>query len=49
MIEKRFVTELRSKGRMLEGYAARFGMEARIGDFVEVIQSGAFRRSIGSG
>jgi len=48
-LERRFATELRTKGRMLEGYAARFGIEARIGTFTEVIRPGAFRASLASG
>jgi HK97 family phage prohead protease len=38
--------EIRAKGRKLEGYAARFGVEARIGDFRETIAVGAFQRSL---
>ncbi len=38
--------ELRAKGRRLEGYAATFGTEARIANFVEVIAPGAFARSL---
>jgi HK97 family phage prohead protease len=34
--------EVRAKGRKLEGYAATFGTEARIGDFTETIAPGAF-------
>ncbi|RTL86449.1 MAG: HK97 family phage prohead protease [Hyphomicrobiales bacterium] len=44
--------ELRAAGsnpRRLEGYAATFGVETRIGDFVESIQSGAFASSLASG
>lgn len=37
--------EVRAKGRKLEGYAALFGVEARIGDFVETIAAGAFKTS----
>lgn len=48
-LERRFISELRTKGRMLEGYAARFGIEARIGTFTEVIRPGAFRASLASG
>lgn len=48
-LERRFATELRTKGRVLEGYAARFGIEARIGTFTEVIRPGAFRASLASG
>jgi uncharacterized protein len=35
--------------RRLEGYAATFGTEARISDFVESIAPGAFAKSIASG
>lgn len=47
-IEKRFQTmELRAKGRRLEGYAALFGTEARIGGgMVETIASGAFKSTL---
>lgn len=39
-------TEVRAKGRRLEGYAATFGIEARIDDFVETIAAGAFARGL---
>ena len=45
-LETRAVLELRAKGRKLEGYAAKFGVEARIQDFVEVIAAGAFADSL---
>ncbi|WP_127114015.1 HK97 family phage prohead protease [Shimia sediminis] len=47
-IEKRFQTmELRAKGRRLEGYAALFGTEARIGGgLVETIAPGAFKATL---
>ncbi len=48
-VERRAITELRAAGRKLEGYAARFNVEARIGDFSEVIRSGAFAGSLASG
>jgi Escherichia/Staphylococcus phage prohead protease len=49
-IERRaFAAEMRAKGRRLEGYAATFGTEARIGDFTETVSPGAFRASITSG
>lgn len=48
-IERRFSLELRASGRKLEGYAAVFGIEARIGNFVEVIRPGAFRGSLKGG
>lgn len=41
--------EVRAKGRRLEGYAALFNTEARIGDYVETIQPGAFRFSLAAG
>jgi Escherichia/Staphylococcus phage prohead protease len=43
-----FATELRAKGRKLEGYAATFGTEAKILDYTEVILPGAFRHSLAS-
>jgi len=47
-IERRAaVLEIRAAGRRLEGYAATFGAEARIGDFVETIAAGAFRDTLG--
>ncbi|AER56928.1 phage prohead protease, HK97 family protein [Pseudoxanthomonas spadix BD-a59] len=49
MIEQRFAHEVRASGRTLSGYVARFGTEARIGSFVEVIKPGAFRASLDSG
>lgn len=43
-------TEFRTKGRRLEGYAAVFGTETRIGDsFTETIAPGAFAASLASG
>ena len=48
-LEERAVLELRARDRKLEGYAARFGVEAKIGNFVETIQRGAFRASLDSG
>lgn len=48
-IERRAITELRAAGRKLEGYAARFGIEARIGTFTEIIRAGAFAASLRSG
>jgi HK97 family phage prohead protease len=45
-IERRFVTEVRAKGRKLKGYAATFGTEARIGDFTEIIMPGAFKTTL---
>jgi HK97 family phage prohead protease len=40
---------LRTKGRTLSGYAARFNVEARIADFTEVIRAGAFSNSLAGG
>ena len=47
-LERRAAVELRASanGRRLEGYAARFGVEARIGAFRETITPGAFRASL---
>lgn len=44
--------DLRAAGsnpRRLEGYAAVFGVETRIGDFAETIRAGAFAASLASG
>jgi HK97 family phage prohead protease len=41
-MERRAFTEVRASGRRIEGYAATFGTEARIGGFTEVIAPGAF-------
>jgi len=38
--------EFRSRGRRLEGYAALFNTEARIGSFTESIRAGAFASSL---
>lgn len=46
-LERRVAVELRANGRKLEGYAATFGSEARIGSITEVIERGAFRASLG--
>ncbi len=48
-LEKRAAREVRAEGRRLVGYAATFGTEARITDFVETIQRGAFARSLADG
>jgi Escherichia/Staphylococcus phage prohead protease len=50
-LERRAVSiELRAvSGRRLQGYAATFGTPAQIGSFREVIQSGAFKRSLNGG
>lgn len=45
-LERRQATELRANGRRLEGYAATFNSEARIGTFVETILPGAFRSAL---
>lgn len=45
-MEKRFSAEIRTRGRRLEGYAATFGVEARIADFREIIRPGAFTTSL---
>lgn len=45
-LERRAAVELRANGRRLEGYAATFGSEARIGSITEVIERGAFRSSL---
>lgn len=45
-LERRAFLELRARDRKLEGYAAKFGTEARIADFVEVIRAGAFTESL---
>jgi HK97 family phage prohead protease len=47
--ERRAVTELRAAGRRLQGHAAIFNSEARIGTFTETILPGAFRSSLLSG
>lgn len=45
-VERRSFSEVRSNGRRLEGYAAKFGSEARIGAFVETIAPGAFKDAL---
>lgn len=47
-MERRSFSELRSNGRRLEGYAATFGARADLGSFVETIEPGAFRASLGN-
>lgn len=47
-MERRASTEIRAAGRRLEGYAAVFGVEARIGSFSEIIRPGAFAKSVGA-
>ena len=41
-MEHRFISEIRAEGRRLEGYAAKFGIEARVANFTEIILPGAF-------
>lgn len=48
-LEKRAVLELRARDRKLEGYAAKFNIEARLEDFVERVAPGAFAASLQSG
>lgn len=45
-IERRAFAEVRAAGRRIEGYAATFNSEAKIGGFVEVIAPGAFRDAL---
>ncbi len=45
-MEQRSFTEIRTVGRRIEGYAATFNSEARIGGFVETIAPGAFREAL---
>ena len=45
-VERRSFFEVRANGRRLEGYAATFGSEARMGSFVETIAPGAFRSAL---
>ena len=44
--ERRAALEIRAAGRRLEGYAAVFDAEARIGAFRETIRPGAFRAAL---
>ncbi|WP_374330454.1 HK97 family phage prohead protease [Aestuariivirga sp.] len=46
-MERRAFAEIRTAGRRIEGYAATFGTEARIGTFVETIAPGAFKGALG--
>lgn len=48
-MEKRLSRDVTTRDRKLFGYAARFGSTARIGDFSETIQPGAFKRALESG
>jgi HK97 family phage prohead protease len=45
-LERRAFTELRTAGRRLEGYAAKFDKEADLGTFRERIAAGGFRSSL---
>lgn len=45
-VERRAFTDVRASGRRLEGYAATFGSEARMGAIVETIERGAFAASL---
>jgi HK97 family phage prohead protease len=50
LIERRAAElEVRAKGRLLEGYAAMFGVRAKIADFDETIAAGAFAASLADG
>lgn len=46
MERRAFNVEVRAKGRRLEGYAATFGTEAQILDYVETIRAGAFSHAL---
>lgn len=48
-MERRAAFEWRVAGRRLEGYAAVFNSETRIGDFAEVVSPGAFAASLAGG
>ena len=48
-IARRVATGIQASGRTLTGYAAVFGAETRVGDFIEKIKPGAFTRSLESG
>ena len=48
-LEVRSTGELRSNGRTVSGYAAKYNCEANLGHFVEIIRPGAFRRSLDAG
>lgn len=41
-----FCPETRADGRMLVGYAARFNIEARLGDITETVAPGAFTETL---
>lgn len=49
MLEIRSTGSLRSNGKTLHGYAAKYNSEADLGGFVEVIRNGAFRKSLEGG
>jgi HK97 family phage prohead protease len=46
---RRATVDVSARGRKLEGYAALFGAEARIGSTVETIRAGAFAATLASG
>jgi len=49
VIERRsHLIEVRARGRKLSGYAALFGVEAKLGPIVETIAPGAFREALTS-
>lgn len=48
-MERRTAFEVRAAGRKLGGYAALFGTETRIADFIETVAPGAFAASLGEG
>lgn len=49
-IERRAAeVEVRARGRVLEGYAAIFNTRAKIADFDEIIQAGAFATTLADG
>lgn len=45
-LERRAFAEIRTAGRRIEGYAATFGAEARMGSVLETIAPGAFRSAL---
>ena len=49
LLRRAAIADVRAKGRKLEGYAATFGAEARIGSIRESIAPGAFRSSLSAG
>jgi HK97 family phage prohead protease len=48
-LERRAAVELRATGRRLQGYAAVFDQPTRIADFTEVVERGAFAKTLASG